>query len=52
MRFFPLVLVFLILILLGSEQVLDLADKAFSLLLETALPREGVTWARRRRGRC
>ena len=37
MRFFPLVFL-LFLILLGSEQVFDLADEAISLLLETTLP--------------
>ena len=37
MGFFPLVLL-LSLVLLGSEQALDLADNAISLLLEVALP--------------
>ena len=50
MRFFSLVLVLLLMILL--EQVLDFADKAFSLLLEAALPGDGVARARRGRGRC
>lgn len=47
--FFPLVL--LLLVLLGIEQVLDLGDKAISLLLETGLPGERATRTRSGSGR-